>query len=179
MNGDNAHLRPGPFLIFAAIFATTFAIVFLSIGGGWAAPAGSGLPLPRFVSLRAQEVNMRAGPGVQYPVEWVYKRRYLPVEIIAEYQTWRKVRDWQGTQGWMHQSMLGGRRSVIVTGTTRTLRAEPDVKSRAIARMEPGVIGKLEKCPAEGGWCRVEIDGRRGWLRRVEFWGVQSSEAVE
>lgn len=179
MNGDSGHLRPGSSLIFAAIFAIVFSLAV----GGWesarAAPAGSGLPLPRFVSLRAQEVNMRAGPGVQYPVEWVYKRRYLPMEIIAEYQTWRKVRDWRGTQGWIHQSMLGGRRSVIITGAIRTLRAEPDAKSRAIARMEPGVIGKLEKCPAEGGWCRVEVEGRRGWLRRVDFWGVQSSEAVD
>ncbi|HEC90533.1 MAG TPA: hypothetical protein ENI55_02585, partial [Alphaproteobacteria bacterium] len=83
------------------IFAAIFAIVLLPTAGGWAtaraAPVGSGLPLPRFVSLRAQEVNMRAGPGVRYPVEWVYKRRYLPVQIIAEYKTWRKVRDWHGT----------------------------------------------------------------------------------
>ncbi len=178
MNGDRISLRPGALMVFAAVFA----IVISLAGGDWAvvqaAPVGSGLPLPRFVSLRAQEVNMRAGPGVQYPVEWVYKRRYLPVQIIAEYRTWRKVRDWQGTQGWVHQSMLGGRRSVIVTGSRRTLRAEPDTKSRAIARMEPGVIGKLEKCPSEGGWCRIEAGGRRGWLRRVEFWGVQQGEAV-
>ena len=178
MNANGISLRSGALMIFAAIFA----IVLLPTAGGWAtaraAPVGSGLPLPRFVSLRAQEVNMRAGPGVRYPVEWVYKRRYLPVQIIAEYRTWRKVRDWQGTQGWVHQSMLGGRRSVIVTGSRRTLRAEPDTKSRAIARMEPGVIGKLEKCPSEGGWCRIEAGGRRGWLRRVEFWGVQQGEAV-
>ena len=175
MGGDRIFFRFGPVLI----FAITLAIVLSLAAGVWAAPEGSGLPLPRFVSLRAQEVNMRAGPGVQYPVEWVYKRRYLPVQIIAEYRTWRKVRDWQGTQGWMHQSMLGGRRSVIVTGSRRTLRAEPDAKSRAIARLEPGGIGKLEKCPAEGGWCRIEAGDRRGWLRRVEFWGVQQGEAVD
>ena len=74
----------------------------------------SGLPLPRFVSLRADEVNMRTGPGVQYPVEWVYKRQGLPAEIIAEFGTWRKVRDWQGTQGWIHQSMLSGKRNFII-----------------------------------------------------------------
>ena len=84
---------------------------------------GSGLPLPRFVSLRAAEVNMRTGPGVQYPVEWVYRRQALPMEVIAEYGTWRKVRDWQGTQGWVHQSMLGGRRTLIVTGKVRTVRS--------------------------------------------------------
>jgi len=144
-----------------------------------AAPETSGLPLPRFVSLRAQEVNMRAGPGVQYPVDWVYKRQLLPVEIIAEYRTWRKVRDWQGTLGWMHQSMLGGRRAVIITGQTRTLRAQADTKSKPMARMEAGAIAKLLECPKDQGWCRVEAEGRKGWLRRVEFWGAHQGEVVE
>ena len=82
----------------------------------------SGLPLPRFVSLRAEEVNMRAGPGVRYPVDWVYKRKNMPVEVIAEFGTWRKVRDIQGTQGWIHQSMLSSNRWVTITGPARTLR---------------------------------------------------------
>ena len=84
---------------------------------------GSGLPLPRFVSLRADQVNLRTGPGVQYPVEWVYQRKDLPVEIITEYRTWRKIRDWQSTQGWVHQSMLSGKRSIIVTGKRRSMRS--------------------------------------------------------
>ncbi|HEC14175.1 MAG TPA: hypothetical protein ENI72_00310, partial [Rhodospirillales bacterium] len=96
-----------------------FVVLLLSLQAATAVEKGSGLPLPRFVSLRVNEVNMRTGPGVQYPIEWVYSRQYLPMEVIAEYSTWRKVRDWQGGQGWVHQSMLGGRRSFIVTGTTR------------------------------------------------------------
>ncbi len=75
----------------------------------------TGLPLPRYVSLRAEEVNMRTGPGVRYPVDWVYKRRNLPVEIIAEFGTWRKIRDVEGAQGWIHQSMLSNRRTFSVT----------------------------------------------------------------
>ena len=155
-------------------------VLAMALGGSAvAAPEGTGLPLPRFVHMRAIEVNMRAGPGVQYPVDWVYHRAGLPVEIITEYSTWRKVRDWQGTQGWIHQSMLGGERTIIVTGAVRTLRREPDTASAAVARVEAGVIGRLAECPAEGGWCRVRLDRFEGWLRRVEFWGVYPGEKVK
>ncbi len=144
-----------------------------------AAGKGTGLPLPRFVSLRANEVNLRTGPGVQYPVDWVYLRQKLPVEIIAEYGTWRKVRDWQGTQGWVHQSMVAGLRTFIVTGATRTVRRKGDAKSPAVATLEAGVIGNLLSCPDLNGWCRVEVAGNKGWLRRVDFWGVLRSEVME
>lgn len=139
----------------------------------------SGLPLPRFVSLRAGEVNMRSGPGVQYPVDWVYKRRHLPVEVIAEFQTWRKVRDHQGSQGWVHQTMLGGERTAIVLGRTRTMRAEADSNARAVAKLEPEVIVTVTACPREGQWCRVKASGLDGWLRRVEIWGVRKDEAIQ
>lgn len=144
-----------------------------------AAIKGTGLPLPRFVSLRADEVNLRTGPGVQYPVDWVYLRQKLPMEIIAEYGTWRKVRDWQGTQGWVHQSMVSGLRTFIVTGNTRSVRRKADAKSQPVATLEVGVIGKLLSCPDLGGWCQVEIDGKDGWLRRVDFWGVLKNEVME
>lgn len=156
----------------------TFSVAIL-VNSAIAQTNGSGLPLPRFVSLRAAEVNMRTGPGVQYPVEWVYRRQALPMEVIAEYGTWRKVRDWQGTQGWVHQSMLAGRRALIVTGKVRTLRSRPTVKSAPVAKLEPGVIGRLVECPSDGAWCRIEASGRAGWLRRVEFWGAYRSEALE
>ena len=139
---------------------------------------GSGLPLPRFVSLRASEVNMRTGPGVRYPVDWVYKRRQLPVEVIAEFGTWRKVRDGHGIQGWIHQSMLSSHRSLQITGRTRTLRAEAESQSGAVARAEPGVIGQLLECPESIGWCRVKVGRFEGWLPRPEFWGAYPGEAV-
>jgi len=141
--------------------------------------SGSGLPLPRFVTLRADEVNLRAGPGVRYPVEWVYQRRHLPVEVVAEYDTWRKIRDWQGTQGWVHQGMLSGRRSVIVMGGIRTLRSEPGNTSTAVARLEEGVIARLQECPKASTWCLVESHGYDGWLRKADFWGVYSGEIIE
>jgi len=139
---------------------------------------GSGLPLPRYVSLRAAEINLRTGPCVQYPIEWVYRRQHLPIEIIAEFRTWRKVRDWQGAQGWVHQGMLSGQRYVIVTGTLRTLRAEADVKSKPVAKLEKGVITRLKSCPAVSAWCRVEIGKHKGWLRKVEFWGAYPNEVL-
>ena len=143
------------------------------------AAEGTRLPLPRFVSLRANQVNLRTGPGVQYPVEWVYQRQNLPVEIIAEYRTWRKIRDWQSTQGWVHQSMLSGRRSVIVTGKRRSLRSSADTKSSPVAEIEAGAIAHLDKCPSGGGWCMVEAESLKGWLRKVEFWGAYRDEVLK
>ncbi len=156
-----------------------YVMTAAGVPSAWAAPEGSGLPLPRFVSLRANEVNMRTGPGVQYPVEWVYSRQKLPMEVIAEYRTWRKVRDWQGTQGWIHQSMLDGRRTIVITGNTRTLRFGADVKSAPVAQMETGVVAHLLECPGANSWCKVESEGHEGWLRRVEFWGVQRNEIIK
>ena len=122
---------------------------------------------------------MRAGPGVQYPVEWVYMRRDLPVEVIAEFETWRKVRDWEGAQGWVHQSMLSGKRGIIITGDVRSLRSKDDAKSVVLARAEPGVIGRLLDCPKGNGWCRVEVEGYEGWLRHVDFWGAYKNEVFD
>lgn len=144
-----------------------------------AAAETTGLPLPRFVSLRSDEVNLRTGPGVRYPVDWVYTRRDLPVEIVAEYETWRKIRDWQGTEGWVHQSMLSGRRSVVVMGNLRPLRGEDDEQAPPLAMVEAGVVGRLEKCPKNHLFCEVEINATKGWLRRDEIWGVYSNESVE
>ncbi len=163
-------------------FLVVLAVTAFLLSGAMAPAAaaeGSGLPLPRFASLRADRVNLRTGPGVQYPVDWVYQRRGLPVEIIAEYRTWRKIRDWQSTQGWVHQSMLSGRRTMIVVGKTRTLRAKPDSNSAAVARIEAGAITDLAECPPPAGWCRIESDRIKGWLRKVEFWGVYRDEIIK
>ena len=139
----------------------------------------TGLPLPRFVSLRSDEVRMRTGPGVRYPIDWVYKRRDMPMEVVHEFGTWRKVRDFQGTEGWMHQSMLSNKRTLTVIGQTRTLRYSPDSKTTAVARMEPGTIGKVIRCDGNSGWCRLSFGKHNGWLRRVEIWGVYAEEAIK
>ena len=109
--------------ITAILASVVVGLAFAGIDSALAqeTPKASGLPLPRFVSLRSEEVNLRTGPGVQYPVDWVYKRRNMPVEVLAEFGTWRKVRDIQGTQGWVHQSLLSSNRWVTITGQARTV----------------------------------------------------------
>ncbi len=136
----------------------------------------SGRPLPRFASLRSAEVNVRTGPGVRYPVEWVFKRRSFPIEIVAEFDTWRKVRDWQGTVGWVHRSMLSGRRTVLVTGLVRRLHSEPAASAETVARLEPGVVAELLQC--EKRWCEILTAGHSGWLRKGEFWGARAADGA-
>jgi SH3-like domain-containing protein len=144
---------------------------------GAAGAAEKNLPVPRFVSLRADEVYMRTGPGERYPIEWVYTRKGLPLEVVAEFDIWRKVRDWQGTEGWVHERMVSSNRNVVVTGATRTLRSAPDAAAPAVARAEPGVIAHLLEC--HGAWCRIEAQGVKGWLGRDALWGVFPNETVE
>ncbi len=138
--------------------------------------ANSGLPLPRFVSLRSDRVNMRTGPGVQYPVDWTYLRRGFPVEVIAEFDAWRKIRDWEGAEGWVHQSMIAGRRTLVVIGSVRPLRRKEGDETQPVALVEPGVVGELLECPKESLFCRVGLASQVGWLKRSEFWGVHRGE---
>jgi SH3-like domain-containing protein len=154
----------------------SLAVFCLGLAGG-ALAESSELPVPRFVSLRATKVNLRTGPGVRYPVDWVYTRKGLPVEIISEYETWRRIRDWEGTEGWMHRSMLSGTRNVMISGKLQTLRRKTSGTSPAVAHVEPGVIGKLLKCA--NSWCQVEFEGLEGWIKRSELWGVYPDETVE
>ncbi|KAF0118525.1 MAG: hypothetical protein FD149_664 [Rhodospirillaceae bacterium] len=141
--------------------------------------SGSGLPLPRFVSLRSDEVKLRTGPGVQYPIEWIYTRRSYPVEVIAEFDTWRRIRDWEGGEGWVHQSMLIGRRTFANLSQIRDLRTSPGEEASVIARVEPGLVGDLLQCPTNTPqYCRVEVQNYVGWLKRGDFWGVQRDEFI-
>jgi SH3-like domain-containing protein len=158
---------------------SAIGIVFWLLAGppAWAqAGRSTGLPVPRFVSLAADQVNVRFGPGKQYPISWVFARKDLPVEIVAEFDTWRKIRDSEGGEGWVHSSLLSSRRTIMVTGQIRDLRRTPSQDARVLLRAEPGVIGRLFDC--EENWCRVEIEGRRGWLQRDEFWGTRPGEIV-
>jgi SH3-like domain-containing protein len=138
----------------------------------------TGRPLPRFATLRADEVNFRAGPGRRYPIEWLYKRRGLPVEIEREFEVWRLVAAPDGAKGWVHEATLMGRRDFLVTGAERVLRDRPQETGRAVAILKPGVIGRIRACDAGAEWCRVQVGAYRGWLRRGEFWGVLPNEAV-
>lgn len=142
----------------------------------------SGLALPRFVTLRSSEVNLRTGPGVRYPIDWVYQREGLPMQVIDEFEAWRRVRDRDGTEGWVHQAMLSGRRTVVVLGEVQVLREEPRRDAPAVAMLEPGFLASLESCPQD--WCEIVAEGPEGssyhgWLLRQVLWGVMEGEVLE
>lgn len=140
----------------------------------------TGLPVPRFVSLRADEVNLRTGPGIRYPIDWVYQRRGLPVEVIDEFEAWRRIRDREGTVGWVHQSMLAADRTAVIVGERRKLRATAAGQSDPVAWLEPGVIVALRRC--DQAWCEAVVtdagESYRGWLGKDEIWGVYPDETL-
>ena len=141
-------------------------------------PVGTGLPLPRFAALRSDDVNLRAGPGFRYPIEWVYKRRDLPMEIEREFEVWRLVQDPDGIRGWVHQATLTGRRTFMVQGADATLRAEPKDDAAPVAILKVGVIGRIRSCEAGSDWCRLQVGDYRGYLKRSQFWGVLPDEVI-
>jgi SH3-like domain-containing protein len=142
-----------------------------------AADDDTGLKVPRFVSLRSEKVNLRSGPGQQYPIEWVLTKRDMPVEIIAQFEHWRRIREWDGTVGWVQEHMVAGKRYVVVDkGGAHLLYRQPDAASGVVARAEPGVVARLAEC--RGAWCRVDAGDAAGWFKRGEIWGVYPDETV-
>lgn len=138
----------------------------------------TGLPLPRWASLKADEVNLRSGPGTRYPIEWVYHRVNLPVQIEREFEVWRLVEDQDGVKGWVHQATLTGRRSFVVKGEERTMRKSPADTATAVARLKPGVVGQVRSCAPRSAWCEVQVGDYRGNLRRDEIFGIYPGEGV-
>jgi SH3-like domain-containing protein len=148
-------------------------------------PAGtvgkSGLPLPRFVSLKAGRVNVRVGPGEDYKVAWVFTKSALPVEIIQEFDTWRRIRDSDGQTGWVFHSLLSGKRTAVVTpwakGDPLPLRARATADASVTAYLQPGVEATVDSC--RGGWCDLSGSGFSGWIEQSQLWGVYPDEAVD
>ena len=142
-----------------------------------AADPAAALKVPRFVALHSDRVNLRAGPGRQYPIEWVLTRKDMPVEVIAQFEHWRRIRDWDGTVGWVQEHMVDGRRTVVVAkGGVRPIFGQPDASLGEVARAEPGVLGRLIEC--RGGMCRIETEKMTGWMRRSDLWGIYPDEKV-
>jgi len=138
----------------------------------------TGQPLPRFAALRSDDVNLRSGPGFQYPIEWQYRRRDLPVEIEREYDTWRLITDQDGVKGWVHAATLIGRRNAVVKGKERILRKSAADDAGPVAILKPGVVVRLRGCEAGKAWCDIQVGDYRGWIRRDEIWGVYPNEVV-
>ncbi len=132
------------------------------------------LPLPRYVSLKAAEGNVRRGPSLTHRIDWVFQRRDMPLRITAEHGHWRRVEDRDGMGGWVHYSLLSGSRTVLVEQDMLTLRTRPDTNAPVTAALEAGVIARLGKCGPE--WCRVSSGGYRGWAPKARLWGVAIDE---
>jgi SH3-like domain-containing protein len=141
----------------------------------------TGLPLPRFVSLKQDRVNLHEGPAKDHRTVWIYQRAGLPVEITAEYDTWRKIRDSEGTEGWVLHSLLSGRRTALVVpwqrGVDVMLRSNPVPDATAVAKLQSGVIGAVKTC--NGAWCRLVGDNFDGWIEQQTLWGSYPGETVE
>ncbi|MDG1287631.1 MAG: SH3 domain-containing protein [Rickettsiales bacterium] len=147
-----------------------FLVVLLFVFPAFAQPVSeTGLPLPRFVSLKGDEAYMRNGPGKRYPVKWNYTRKGLPVKIINEYQHWRKVEDHEGVKGWMHKSVLSGRRTAILRHDAIIMRDKPNEAADGIAKLMKEVIVEVDHCRQD--WCEVAVGRKDGWLPVSLLWG--------
>jgi SH3-like domain-containing protein len=164
------------------------AAVFTGVLAGNAYSAGetpngsvSGLPVPRFVSLKSDRVNVRSGPNKDQEVRWVYTRAGMPVEITAEFENWRRIRDWEGAEGWVYHSLLSGKRSAVVVPTLKDdlvpLYDNADVQSAVTAKLQSGVLGVLKSC--NGLWCEFNGKNFSGWIRQERLWGAYPNEKVD
>lgn len=135
------------------------------------------LPLPRFVSMKAPEGNVRRGPSLTHRIDWVFKHEDIPLEITAEHGHWRRVRDRDGMGGWIHYSLLSGARTAIAETDMLELRAQPVPDSLVVARLEMGVIARIEACSVD--WCRLSVAGYEGWAPKTHLWGVRPDEILD
>jgi SH3-like domain-containing protein len=163
-----------------AVLVTGVPAAFAQVSKG-----PSGLPLPRFVSLKSKSINLRVGPSVDYAVAWRYMKSGVPVEIIQEYDNWRRIRDADGTEGWVNQALLSGERTAVAAPWMRgkgadvfvELRRDPQSSSAVVARLEPGVVIKISEC--NGDWCHADVQGTEGWVSQGEVWGAYPGEAFK
>ena len=135
------------------------------------------LPIPRFVSMKASEGNVRRGPSLNHRIDWVYKRRDIPLVITDEFGNWRRVEDRDGAGGWMHHTLLSGVRTVIIEHDMVAMRLRPDQEAPVNARAEAGVIAELDACIMD--WCRVEAGKHKGWVMKTSLWGTTPEEIRE
>lgn len=175
------------FFVFLMVLAVIQPGGFPLTGSATGAPAeaetqkrgASGLPLPRYVSIKGNPVNLRRGPGTRYPALLTYRRTGWPVEILDENGSWRKIRDYDGDTGWIQGNLLRGKRSVILrrNPTAHKLRRRPEQTAVIRAFLQPGVVAALETCRME--WCDIRVKGFRGWVPRISLWGVYPHEFAQ
>jgi SH3-like domain-containing protein len=141
----------------------------------------SGLPVPRFVSLRSDKVHVRVGPAIDHDIRWTFARAGLPVEIVAESDNWRRIRDAEGAEGWVHHALLSSRRTVLIAPSSKEkflpLFESADTRSRVMAELQPGVLANVRSC--RGGWCRISGERFDGYIQQTRLFGVYPNETIE
>lgn len=160
----------------ALILTTSFAAPALAADEGQIGKV-TNRPIPRYVSMKASEGNVRRGPSLTHRIDWVFKRRDMPLRITAEHGHWRRVEDHDGMGGWVHYSLLSGTRTVLVEKDMLALHARPDPTAPIMAALEMGVIARVSECGDE--WCLLRSGGFKGWAPKARLWGVRPSETFD
>jgi SH3-like domain-containing protein len=174
--------RGRPIVVWLRLAIAAALASFLVAGTAQAGGDTTGsLPVPRYVSLKADRVTVRGGPDKDHDVSWIYTRVGLPVEITAEFENWRRIRDSEGAEGWVYHALLSGKRTATVQLKTKTdlasLHATPDLKSPVTAQLQVGVLSTIKHCT--GSWCQIAGDGFDGWIPQSDLWGVYPNEKIE
>ncbi len=164
-------------LFWAVLSISLFALVPIAAHAKDKRGPVTNLPLPRYVSMKAAEGNVRRGPSLTHRIDWVFKRRGMPLQITAEYGNWRKVQDRDGAGGWVHYALLSGVRTVLIESEMLPVYSRPDPSAPVNAHFETGVVARLGSCSLD--WCKVSAGGHRGWTMKSNLWGVDPSEIRE
>lgn len=159
--------------------ALTFAILILFASASLAQERGpsTNLPLPRYVSLKASKANVRRGPSKTHGIDWVFTHRGMPLQITAEHGHWRRARNQNGVGGWIYYTLLSGKRTIIVQHDMLEMKSSPMPNALVKAKLEPGVVAKIEKC--EKDWCRISVERYKGWVEKKHVWGVGPDEIID
>ena len=160
-----------------SICAVAFSFTAHAQDGGTRIGRETHLPIPRYVSLNSFEANMRHGPSLDYPIDWVYNLRGLPLRIIGESGHWRKVEDFEGVKGWLHYALLSGNRNILVTAEKTAVNKDASQNSRVVAILQKNVVAKVDQCVID--WCEVEVEDSKGWVEKKDIWGVDADEVFE
>lgn len=174
-----------PFVILAALAALSFPLLQPRPGVAQETTAEpsiergavTDLRLPRFVTLKTKDGNARRGPGLTHRIDWVFTRAGMPLLVTAEHEHWRRVEDVEGVGGWVHYALLSGSRSALVNVPVLDLHAAPRLDAQVVMRAEAGVIAKLLECRID--WCRLTLEGERGWAPKTALWGVFPEEVFD
>lgn len=164
----------GALALVSMTFSTVVALAVTPVRAGELTGPVTNLPLPRYVSLKASEGNVRRGPSLTHRIDWVFQRRNMPLRITAEHGHWRRVEDRDGMGGWVHYSLLSGSRFVIIEKDMLQVRTRPDPAAPVAAALEAGVVARLGQCNTE--WCRLNAGGFKGWVPKSRVWGVGINE---